>query len=214
MLLALSLSVLLTFGWLWFFVRRDRHPEPAWLLARTFAWGMVAWGVAAAFEGSFERLPLPWLVILLAAITEEVSKFLAASTATTEQAFDEPMDGLVYAVTAALGFALLENLTYTVGFGTHAAAWHAFPTTLVHALFSAPQGYALGGRHLRGGRWWRSRGLLLSVTLHFLFNGLLSGTSDWVRLTALATVLLLMAVLTHRYYLHFEAHAREHPQLP
>ena len=40
--LPLAASVLLTFAWLWFFVRRDRHPEPPWLLARTFAWGMVA----------------------------------------------------------------------------------------------------------------------------------------------------------------------------
>ena len=46
------LSVSVTAWWLWFFVRRDRHPEPAWLLARTFAWGMFAWLVAAAFEAS------------------------------------------------------------------------------------------------------------------------------------------------------------------
>ncbi|SMB89648.1 Membrane proteinase PrsW, cleaves anti-sigma factor RsiW, M82 family [Deinococcus hopiensis KR-140] len=214
MLLALLLSTTLTFAWLWFFVRRDRHPEPAWLLARTFGWGMFAWAVAAAFEGSFGHLPLPWLVLLLSAVAEEASKFLAASTATTEHAFDEPMDGLVYAVTAALGFALLENLTYTMGFGTHAAAWHALPTTLAHALFSAPQGYAFGGRYLRGGRWWRSRGLLLSIGLHFTFNGLLTGGADWLQLLALSAVTALMIALAQRYYLHFEAHARENPQTP
>lgn len=214
MLLALLVSVALTFAWLWFFVRRDRHPEPAWLLARTFAWGMMAWAVSAAFEGSFDRLPVPWLVLLLAAIIEETSKFLASSTATTEHAFDEPMDGLVYAVTAALGFALMENVTYTAGFGTHATAWHALPTTLAHALFSAPQGYALGGRYLQGGRWWRSRGLLLSISLHFMFNGLLTRGADWLQLLALTAVVLVMAALAHRYYLRFEAHARENPQLP
>ncbi|GMA17377.1 PrsW family intramembrane metalloprotease [Deinococcus metallilatus] len=212
--LALVSSVVLTFGWLWFFVRRDRHPEPAWLLARTFGWGLVAWAVSAAFEGSFDRLPFPLLVMLLTAVVEESSKFLAASTVTSEQAFDEPMDGLVYAVTAALGFALLENITYTLSFGTNAATWHVLLTTLAHALFSAPQGYGLGGQQLRGGRWWRSRGLLLSIALHFVFNGLLTGKAGWPQLLALSAVVVLMAFLARRYYLHFETHARENPQPP
>lgn len=210
MALPLLVSVALTLGWLWFFVRRDRHPEPAWLLARTFGWGAVAWAVSAAFEGSFEHLALTgWLLLLLTAAVEEGSKFLAASTTTGERDFDEPMDGLIYAVTAALGFALLENLTYILGFGSSAASWHAVLTTLAHALFSAPQGYALGGRHLRGGRWWRSRGLTISVTLHFVFNGLLTGRGGWLQLLALGTTVLLMAVLAGRYYLHFETHARQ-----
>lgn len=173
---------------------------------------MVAWAVSAAFEGSFERLNVGVLFLLLAAVVEEVTKFLAASTAVTERAFDEPMDGLVYAVTAALGFALLENITYTLGFGTPAATWHALLTTLAHALFSAPQGYALGGRHLRGGRWWRSRGLFLSVTLHFVFNGLVTGRAGWPQLAVLGVVVVLMAVLASRYYLYFEEHARSNPQ--
>lgn len=212
--LPLLLSIGLTFAWLWFFVRRDRHPEPPRLLARTFGWGMVAWAVSAAFGGSFGAIGVPLLVVLLAAVVEETSKFLAASTATTEQAFDEPMDGLVYAVTAALGFAFLENVTYTLGFGAPAATWHAPLTTLAHALFSAPQGYALGGRHLRGGRWWRSRGLLLSIILHFVFNGLLTGNAGWPQLLALGVTVLLMALLAGRYYLHFETHARENPRRP
>jgi RsiW-degrading membrane proteinase PrsW (M82 family) len=210
--LPLAASVLLTFGWLWFFVRRDRHPEPPWLLARTFGWGMVAWAVSAAFEGSFQRLEVMWLALLLAAVVEEATKFLAASTVVNERAFDEPMDGLVYAVTAALGFALLENITYTLGFGAPAATWHALLTTLAHALFSAPQGYALGGRHLREGGWWHSRGLLLSIALHVAFNGLLTGGGGWLQLAVLGLVVALMVLLARRYYAHFEEHARTNPQ--
>lgn len=214
--LSLAVSAALTFGWLWLFVRRDRHPEPPWLLARTFGWGLVAWAVSASFEGAFEgsvqRLVPPLLALLFAAAVEETAKLLAASTAVSERDFDEPMDGLVYAVTAALGFALPENLTYALEFGPGAAAWHALLTTLAHALFSAPQGYALGGRHLRGGRWWRSRGLALSVALHLVFNGLLTGAAGWGQLAALALVVGLMAVLARRYYASFEEHARTFPQ--
>lgn len=215
-MLALSLltSAAITLGWLWFFVRRDPHPEPLWLLARTFAWGMFAWVVAAAFEASLGRIlhntaPLALLLVaLLTAVIEEASKFLAASTAVTEPDFDEEMDGLVYAVTAALGFALIENLTYVLGFGTGVAAWHALLTTLAHALFSAPQGYALGGQHWQTGRWWAARGLLISMALHFVFNGLLTGGGGWPQLLALAAVVLLMMFLATRYYLDFEANSR------
>lgn len=213
---SLLASVGLTFVWLWFFVRRDRHPEPLWLLARTFGWGMFAWLVAAAFEASLGRIlnsPLPLallLVALLTAVIEEGSKFLASTTAITEVAFDEPMDGLVYAVTAALGFALMENITYTLGFGGRAGTWHAVVATLAHALFSAPQGYALGGLHWQRGRRWVVQGVLLSMTLHFVFNGILSSSTGWPLLLALGLVVALMVVLARRYYLSFEAHAREH----
>ena len=43
--LPLLLSVGLTFAWLWLFVRRDRHPEPPRLLARTFGWAFAWWGI-------------------------------------------------------------------------------------------------------------------------------------------------------------------------
>jgi RsiW-degrading membrane proteinase PrsW (M82 family) len=226
--LSLLASVAVTLWWLWFFVRRDRHPEPPKLLARTFAWGMFAWLISAAFEASLgnlldSTLPLVLLLVaLLTAVIEEGSKFVAATTAVTELSFDEPMDGLVYAVTAALGFALLENITYTLGFGSGAATWHALVTTLAHALFSAPQGYALGGLHwqqvrgpgLASVRGWVLRGVLLSVALHFAFNSLLSGPPGLWPLLALIGVVALMIGLAHRYYRRFEAHAREHGPSP
>ena len=139
---------------------------------------------------------------------EEVSKFLATSTAADEPSFDEPMDGLVYAVTAALGFALVENLTYALTFGAGTATGHALLATLGHALFSAPQGYALGGHWTRIGRWWRRRGLALSIALHFVFNGVLTGSAGWPLLIALASVVVLMTLLAGRYYLNYEKQAR------
>lgn len=214
LIFSLLLSILITLAWLWFFVRRDRHPEPPWLLARTFAWGMFAWLIAAAFESSLGALlssswPLTLLLVaLLTAGIEEVSKFMAAYTAVHEPSFDEPMDGLIYAVTAALGFALVENVTYTLGFGARAGAWHALLATLAHALFSAPQGYALGGHWTAVGRWWRRRGLVLSVALHFVFNSLLISGAGTPLLVALAGLVSLMVILAGRYYLIYEAEAR------
>ncbi|WP_261664705.1 PrsW family intramembrane metalloprotease [Deinococcus sp. Marseille-Q6407] len=211
--LTLALCSLLTAGWLWFFIRHDRHPEPLWLLARTFGWGVFAWLISATFEASFERWwSLPLLLTLLAAITEEGFKLVAAGSALAEPAFDEPMDGLVYAVTAALGFAYAENLTYALGFGSGVAAWHMLVTTLAHALFSAPQGYALGRYYLFGRSWWRSWGLGLSILLHFAFNTLLLDEAGWVQLLFLLSLLLLMALMARQYYRQFQAYAQAKTQ--
>lgn len=213
----LVFSLLLTLGWLWFFVRFDRHPEPLWLVARTFAWGAFAWVVAVTFEASLGRFlssdfPMMLLVVLFTAVIEEGCKFVAASTAVTEPSFDEPMDGLVYAVTAALGFAFAENITYILKYGSSAVMWHVPLATLVHALLSAPQGYALGGLHWPDvhSRLWVVQGLGLSIILHVVFNGILKGEASFLTVLALAVVVILMAVLATRYYLAFIQHAEEY----
>lgn len=198
--LLLSLSLLPTAFWFWLFVRRDPHPEPPRLLARTFGYGMIAWVLAAVLELSVLGLPGPTLVLVVSAAIEEAAKLLAASTAARERDFDEPMDGLVYAVTAALGFSLVENLSYGLKFGVEVAAWHGLITTLAHALFSAPLGYALALSRFSGGRAWLPLGLLVSVALHVAFNGLLMGRGGWPQLAVLALVLGGMYALAHQLY--------------
>jgi len=204
----LLLTLLPAAFWLWFFIRRDRHPEPAWLLVRTFAYGAVAWGLAAAMELSIHDLPQPFVVLILVALLEEGAKFLAASTAVRERDFDEPMDGLVYAVTAALGFATVESVTYGFGYGAGVAAWHGLVTTLAHALFSAPVGYALALSRFVPGRWWRTRGITVSVILHVLFNGLLTGSVGWGSLVALALLLGVMYVIADHLYTRLDPHVQ------
>ncbi|AFZ66680.1 PrsW family intramembrane metalloprotease [Deinococcus peraridilitoris] len=196
----LGLTVLPTVFWLWFFVRRDAHPEPPRLLLRTFAYGGLAWLLSALLELSVRGVPGPVVTLLLIALIEEATKLLAASTAAREREFDEPMDGLIYAVTAALGFALFENLAYAVQFGIEVALLRALLTALAHALFSAPLGYGLARVRFGGGRWWRTRGLLASATLHVVFNGLLSGAANWWQLPVLGLTLLAMYVLAHTLY--------------
>lgn len=202
-LLVLGLTLLPTAFWFWFFYRRDRNPEPLWLLGRTFAWGLVAWVVAAAVQLTFQHsLPGLWVVALTAA-TEEGAKFLAAATAAREPDFDEPVDGLVYAVSAALGFAVLENLAYGWAYGVAVAAWHGLITTLAHALFSVPIGYALTRHRFGGSAWWLPLGVFTSAVLHVAFNGLLTGRSGPWPLAALAATLALAYVVVDRLYTRF-----------
>lgn len=199
--------------WFWLFARRDVHPEPAWLLWRTFGYGMLAWVLAAALELSLSWISLAWAIVLLTALIEEGAKLLGASTAARDREFDEPIDGLIYAVTAALGFAVVENLSYGLQYGVEVAAWRGLVTMFAHALFSAPLGYGLARARFSGQRWWRTRGLLVSVALHATFNGLLTGGAWW-QLGLLLVVITLMALLSNGLYARLAVRPSRHSRGP
>lgn len=214
-LLVLLASALPTALWLWVFLRRDRDPEPRRLLARTFAYGMLAWAVAAAWQGGLGltepglTVHIGLLAVLAVALIEEGTKLIAAGTAYREPTFDHHLDGLMYAVTAALGFALLENVSYGLTYGAGAALQHGLLTTLAHALFSAPLGYGLARARFGEGRGWRLKGLLLATGLHAAFNGLLRDEGSPLLAGALGVTLALMVILGGRYYRKLERWQRE-----
>ncbi len=186
-LIIVLVSVLPGFGWLWFFYRADKYePEPRKLVLRTFLLGIL---LAIALGTSFEGLPFPWgpaqyAAVLWAPVIEESAKFLIVFwTVFSRKDFNEPMDGIVYAASAALGFAACENAFYVL------SSWHGGSPemgmfTLLarsvfsvpgHALFSAFFGAALG--FAKGRKGARPvlvvvAGLLLSMVAHGLFNWL------------------------------------------
>ena len=98
--------------WLWFWLKEDSHPEPRANLIYTFIAGMIVVPIAMVFEyialfplgltGSFS--------LLVWAFIEEILKYGAVKkTAFCKSCFDEPVDAIIYMITAALGFASLEN---------------------------------------------------------------------------------------------------------
>lgn len=184
--------------WFWFFARRDVNREPAALLIRTFLWGAAMIVPAVLLERAAGVL-----AVFAVGVIEELAKYAAASNVSRHREFDEPVDGLVYAAAAALGFATLENALYVA---THGAAvmWVRGPvTTLAHVLFSAPWGYAMAVKRFRGGRFVLRRGLLAGAGLHAVFNVLLTGGGvsgfEWL-LVPFVPLMLVMWVLANRYY--------------
>ena len=186
-LIIVLVSVLPGFGWLWFFYKTDKYePEPKKLVLRTFLLGVF---VAIAMGTSFEGLPFPWgparyAAVIWAPLIEESAKFLIVFwTVFRNKNFNEPIDGIVYAASAALGFAACENAFYVL------SSWHGGSPemgifTLLarsvfsvpgHALFSSFFGAALG--YAWGRKGWKPvllvvAGLLLSMLTHGLFNWL------------------------------------------
>jgi protease PrsW len=172
------------FFWLWYFYKRDTfEPEPLRLVRSCFLLGM-----ASTIPALFLENPLPiskfYLSVAAAPVIEEVCKFLVVYLTVYRSAeFDEPIDGLVYAAAAALGFASIENFIYLYdeyqkasGAVTIVMVMRAFLSVPGHACFSGMWGYALGMA-----KFTREKvalkilsGLLLAIALHAVFNFLLS----------------------------------------
>ena len=97
--------------WLWYFYRKDKlEPEPKHLIIKTFFLGMVSAVPAIILETPFKGL---LLTVIAAPVIEEYLKyFVVRRTIYNHAEFDEPMDGIIYAAAAALGFASAENTLY------------------------------------------------------------------------------------------------------
>ncbi len=188
--LVVLISVLPGALWLILFYRSDRYdPEPKKLVARTFLVGAI---VASAMALVYQGLPFVKsamvMVVFMAPLVEEIAKFLCVRwTVYDRPEFNEPMDGMVYAAAAALGFASIENVVYVLTewfnggpfIGTMVLMARAVISVPAHALFASFWGLALGWSKGRKGLKPIVRvflGLLSAMVLHGLFNWLSSET--------------------------------------
>lgn len=196
--------------WLWFFYRKDHlHPEPRALVAHAFLFGMLAVIPAAIIEAVADAI-IPFtharniLTLFIGTIfvvgpTEELLKYAVVRWRIySRPEFDEPVDGVVYAAAAALGFATLENVFYALSFGVGVMLVRGPVSTLAHVLFAAPWGYALGLAKqvppAEGAARIRT-GLIVAMLGHgafdfFLYTG--QTGSYWALLVPLAFVLIYL----------------------
>lgn len=170
--------------WLWFFYRQDRwQPEPKRLVVRTFFWGLAAALPAVLLELPFRETPAA-AAVLVAPVVEELAKFFVVFlTVYRNPAFDEPMDGIVYAAAAALGFASIENAFYLLNENANATGdgvatlfvVRALLSVPAHVMFSSMWGYALGWRKFsptRNSNKLLFHGLWSAAALHAVFNAI------------------------------------------
>ena len=103
-----------TFLWLWFWLSKDDHPEPAMVLTMAFIGGGLSVVALLPLRPYVENLPLtPEQVIILYAALEELSKFIVVALVSFgASTLTESTDYTIYLVTGALGFSALENTFY------------------------------------------------------------------------------------------------------
>ncbi len=115
--------------WLFYYLKKDVHPEPKRMILEVFLYGVLAtvpvFLLETQLSGLLQQLQyfeffirfsfitdiLKWFVVI--ALTEELLKYLAVKLIVLKrQELDEPLDIILYMIVVALGFAALENILY------------------------------------------------------------------------------------------------------
>ena len=118
------------------------------------------------------------------ALIEEFSKYIMVrGFLQPRKGFNEPFDGIIYAVMVSMGFAAVENIMYVIQGGMDVALLRAFTAIPAHATFGILMGYFMGKAKFSKNRMkWNLTGLSLAILFHgaydfFLFIGFIPGIS-------------------------------------
>ena len=197
--------------WLWFWLREDRKKsEPKGLLTIVFIMGMVAVICVLPIQKFIQTnvSSNEWQLIGWASV-EEIMKYIAVLLVLykTNQ-IDEPIDWPIYLITAALGFAALENALFLIkplSVGATAVSLltgqlRFLGSTLLHTVSSGILGITLGLTfHLEGfKRFWHILvGFVLAIALHSVFNFFImkNNGSDFLKVFGFLWVVTVVVML-------------------
>ncbi len=167
---------------IYIYLKDKYEKEPKRLLLKTFLLGAIVSIIITTilyliFDfiypiniiGSTSVLQLFIKAFFVVALTEEFSKYIIVRYyAQPKNAFNEPFDGIVYAVMVSLGFAFTENIMYVLEGGYEVALLRAFTAVPAHATFGILMGYFMGKAKFNGKRIADN---LIGLTLAILFHG-------------------------------------------
>ena len=189
--------------WLLFWLREDRKsPEPTGLIAISFFAGMlIVYFVLPIQKFVITALPMVMdttnaialkflfiapeeqtVKITLWATTEEIAKYATVFLIAFKSKFlDEPIDAIIYLLTASLGFAAMENILYILNDINNLSTAQIFldvnlrfiGATILHMVSSALVGLAIAFS-FHGARFVKfialTTGLIGASLLHAYFN--------------------------------------------
>ena len=143
--------------------------------------------------------PFAYAFVISAGVEEAVKWFVLYHMIYNHTEFDEPYDGIVYAVAISLGFATLENVLFallqpaTIG----SLLVRALLPVSGHALFAVMMGYYLGRAKFELSRGKTRLDLALSLSLPIFWHGLF----DYI-LLKMATywALLMVPLMAYLWY--------------
>lgn len=196
-----TLAFFPSIAWLYFFWIQDSHPEPKRIMLRIFIWGILAALPIVAIESVIFKFFSPLFApntliygLIGIALIEEVGKYAVVYfKALPLREFNEPQDAMIYMITAALGFAAIENVAYALSVYEGGLASSLYLTlgrfltaNLLHVIASGFVGYAIArsiftrkkktrgeytGERKRGFvKYAVVGGLGIAIVLHGLYN--------------------------------------------
>ena len=162
----------------YYIYQKDKYDkEPKSLIIKSFLFGCL--GIIPAIflelfaEGMFTNLIL-YVFIGIALVEEGVKYFFLKKYLFNKPEFNEPMDGIVYAVMISLGFATVENIFYVFnhpGQEIQVAIMRMFTAIPLHAVCGVILGYFVGlAKFSDDKRPLLFKGLFLAVLIHALYN--------------------------------------------
>ncbi|NBD22611.1 glutamic-type intramembrane protease PrsW [Paenibacillus glycinis] len=174
-----------------YFYLKDRYEaEPISMVLRVFLMGVLIvlpiMVIQRGLELGIGNGPVVFSFAVSAGVEELMKWFVLYHIIFKHKEFDEPYDGIVYAVAISLGFATVENVLYaiyqpmTVG----SLLIRALLPVSGHALFGVTMGYYLGKAKFASDRRPKWRFLVLAAGVPLLEHGLYdyimgSGSTYW-----------------------------------
>lgn len=185
----------------------DKHdPEPRKLLWKLWLLGAISTLPIIVVEmllkninpsmGSGSEKEALYMAFIVAAFTEETFKYIFLKMgAMKSRAFDERLDGIVYAVFVALGFAAVENVLYVVSNDMSVAVIRSITAVPGHMLFGITMGYYISKQRFAQTRmraWYASvMALVLPILVHGIYDYILMSSMKWLLIFFIPYMFLL-----------------------
>ncbi|WP_379162281.1 glutamic-type intramembrane protease PrsW [Paenibacillus sp. sgz5001063] len=184
-----------------FFYLKDKYDqEPLLIVLKVFLLGLlivfpimiIQRGLVLGLDGG----PYVDSFLISSGVEEGLKWFVLYHMIYNHTEFDEPYDGILYAVAISLGFATLENVMYA--WYSHASIGSMFMRALLpvsgHAMFGVIMGYHMGRAKFSGGV--KTKGILImSLLLPWLWHGIYDFILTTMTNTWIWFIVPLMAVL-------------------
>jgi RsiW-degrading membrane proteinase PrsW (M82 family) len=163
-----------------FIYYRDKYEkEPKWLLFISFLLGVFSilpaivmerylWAISLIEENAFLQA-----TIGTGYVEEGCKLFFLLLVPYWRKAFNEPLDGIIYAMMVSMGFATTENIMYVIDGGWGVGTLRAFTAVPAHAMFAVVMGYFVGMAK------FKMKHPFLIIVCGFLLAGLFHGIYDY-----------------------------------
>ena len=190
---------------IYFYNKDKQKKEPVSLVLKVFIFGFLSVIPAVIIEMVFIQF-LPGTsglasifvkAFIVAALVEEWIKYKTVFlTAFSNKYFDEITDGIVYTITASLGFALFENVFYSTG-PALTLILRGVTAVPLHATASGIMGYYIGRSKFENPNL-KYKGLAIAVLIHGLYDFFLFYGS-WLALLIFPLLIISGIILSGLY---------------
>ncbi len=198
---------------LFIYFRDIREPEPYGLLILSALFGVISFFIARGLgfllhnfifvdaEGKLYELLSAFVFI---GLVGEGIKFLFLRGQTFYyKHFNQPFDGIVYAIMLGIGYATAENILYVLNWNSDASILRMFTTVPANAVFAVIMGYFLGEAKLFKNKIFLYSALALIVPAfahgyYDYFLNLVNIPGLWVGAIVSVVIVVVLVQLAYR----------------